>query len=145
VPEKKPTSMGVRYTFWENSLKLVAEKPWLGYGTGSFAREYQRVTGAKLDNRKNPHNEIILIVVQFGMLGFFAYSGFLFSQYYCSRKLPYTDKWLAQGLLLTLIIASLFNSPFLDHTEGHWFAVMIALCFAPHISHSKFDKQGVFS
>jgi len=142
--EKRPTSMGIRYKFWENSLKLVAEKPWLGHGTGSFAQEYQRVTGAHLDNRKNPHNEFLLIAVQFGLLGFLTYSGFLFSQYYCSRTLPDPEKWLAQGLLLTLIITSLFNSPFLDHTEGHWFAAMIALCFAPNISHSKLEKQGVF-
>ena len=136
-PEKRPTSMGLRYKFWENSLKLVTEKPWLGHGTGSFSQEYQRVTGAHLDNRKNPHNEFLLIAVQFGLLGFLVYSGFLFSQYYCSKTLPDSEKWLAQGLLLTLIITSLFNSPFLDHTEGHWFAVMIALCFAPNISRSK--------
>ncbi len=138
-PEKKPTSMGVRYKFWENSLKLVAEKPWFGHGTGSFANEYKRVTNTHPDNRKNPHNEFLLIAVQLGLLGIFTYSGFLLSQYYCSRTLPDAEKRLAQGLLLTLIITSLFNSPFLDHTEGHWFAVMIALCITPNISDSKFS------
>jgi hypothetical protein len=44
--------------------------------------------------------------------------------------LPDKEKWLAQGVLLSLIVTSLFNSPFLDHTEGHWFASLIALCFA---------------
>lgn len=144
APGKKPTDMGVRYTFWENSLKLVSEKPWLGHGTGSFAKEYQRVTNAKLDHIQNPHNEFLLIAVQLGFLGLFPYLGFLFSQYCCSRKLPGTEKWLAQGLLLTLIITSLFNSPFLDHAEGHWFAVMIALCFAPIVSISKPEGQRVF-
>ena len=143
--QKKPTSMNIRYKFWENSLKLVAEKPWLGHGTGSFAQEYQRVTGAKLAKVKNPHNEFLLIAVQLGLLGFVVYSGFLCSQYYCSRTLPDPDKWLAQGLLFTLIITSLFNSPFLDHTEGHWFAAMIALCFAPNISHGKHEQQAVSS
>lgn len=142
--EKKPTSMGLRYTFWEHSFKLVAEKPWLGYGTGSFGEEYQRITGAKVEKVKNPHNEFLLIAVQFGLLGFITYMGFLFSQYDCSKKLPDGDKWLAQGLLLTLIITSLFNSPFLDHTEGHWFAVLIALCFAPKISGNKAEKNNVF-
>jgi O-antigen ligase len=142
-PQKKRTSMNIRYKFWENSLKLVVEKPWLGHGTGSFAQEYQRVTGAKLAKVKNPHNEFLLIAVQLGLLGSVVYSGFLFSQYYCSRTLPDPDKWLAQGLFFTLIITSLFNSPFLDHTEGHWFAAMIALCFAPNIKLSKQDGQRV--
>ncbi|MFI3219327.1 MAG: hypothetical protein QX189_09425, partial [Methylococcales bacterium] len=54
----------------------------------------------------------------------------LVSQYYCGKTLPNREKWLAQGLLATLIITSLFNSPLLDHTEGHWFTTLIALCFA---------------
>lgn len=139
--ENRPTSMGIRYKFWENSLKLVAEKPWFGYGTGSFAEEYKRVTDTHPDNRKNPHNEFLLIAVELGLFGFLMYLGFLFSQYYYSRTLPDPEKWLAQGLLLTLVITSLFNSPFLDHTEGHWFAVMIALCFASNRSDSKFCRQ----
>lgn len=145
VPEKKPTDVSIRYAFWENALKLVSEKPWGGHGTGSFAKEYQRVSGGNLSIKtSNPHNEFLLITVQFGIFGFVIYSGFLFSQYYCSRKLPDAEKWLSQGLLLTLIITSLFNSPLLDHAEGHWFAVMIALCFAPNYSASnKLEKQAI--
>lgn len=125
------TSMGLRYSLWENSLKLVEEKPWLGHGTGSFAKEYQRMTGEKRRDRENPHNEGLLIGVQFGIAGFAIYCGFLYGQYSNARKMTGTHRWLAQGLLLSLIVTSLFNSPFLDHTEGHWFAVMIALCFSP--------------
>jgi len=44
--------------------------------------------------------------------------------------LPNKEKWLAQGVLLSLIVTSLFNSPLMDHAEGHWFTTMIALCFA---------------
>jgi O-antigen ligase len=139
--ENKPTSMGARYKFWENSLKLVAEKPWFGHGTGSFAEQYKRITDNHPGNKKNPHNEFLLIAVQLGLLGLLAYSGFLVSQYYCSLNLPDGEKWLAQGLLLTLIITSLFNSPILDHTEGHWFAFMIALCFAPNNPDNKFGRQ----
>jgi len=129
-PEANSTSMGVRYGFWENSIKLIAEKPWFGHGTGSFANEYKRVSNTHPNNSRNPHNEFLFIAVQLGIFGVIAYSGFLLSQYFCSRSLPNTEKWLAQGLLVTLTITSLFNCPILDHTEGHWFTVMIALCFA---------------
>jgi len=44
--------------------------------------------------------------------------------------LPNKEKWLAQGVLLSLIVTSLFNTPLMDHAEGHWFVSMIALCFA---------------
>ncbi len=71
-----------------------------------------------------------MISVQLGLLGLLIYLGFLASQYYYAKKLPNKEKWLAQGVLLSLIVTSLFNSPLLDHAEGHWFASMIALCFA---------------
>jgi O-antigen ligase len=78
----------------------------------------------------NPHNEFFMIGVQLGSLGLTIYLGFLISQYYYAKKLQNENKWLAQGLLLSLIITSMFNSPLMDHNEGHWFATMIALCFA---------------
>ena len=129
-PEMAEFSMGARFTFWKYSLKLIAEKPLLGHGTGSFAKEYERVAQGEPLMAKNPHNEFLMIGVQLGLLGLSVYLGFLASQYYLSRKLPDNDKWLAQGLLLTLIVTSLFNTPIMDHAEGHWFAAMIALCYA---------------
>lgn len=128
--EKTEVSMGARFTFWRDSLKLVAEKPLLGHGTGSFAKEYQRITRNEHLIAKNPHNEFLMIGVQLGLLGLLIYLGFLASQYYYAKKLPNKEKWLAQGILLSLIVTSLFNSPLMDHAEGHWFTTMIALCFA---------------
>ena len=129
-PQQIPSSMGQRYMFWRYSLKLIAEKPLFGHGTGSFKKEYQRVASSELFVTKNPHNEFLMIGVQLGLLGLLIYIGFLASQFFYAKKLPDKEKWLAHGLLLSLVVTSLFNSPFLDHTEGHWFASMIALCFA---------------
>jgi len=130
IPEQTESSMGLRFTFWKYSLKLIAEKPLFGHGTGSYSKEYHRLVQDERFTSKNPHNEFLMIGVQLGLFGVLIYLGFLASQYYCAKKLPDKEKWLAQGLLLSLIVTSLFNSPFLDHTEGHWFATMIALCFA---------------
>ena len=129
-PENAEASMGLRLTFWKNSLKLIAEKPLLGHGTGSFAKEYERIASSETMMAKNPHNEFLMISVQLGAVGLLIYLGFLASQYYLSKRLPHQEKCLAQGLLLTLIITSLFNTPIMDHTEGHWFIMMIALCFS---------------
>ena len=90
--------MGQRYTFWEYSIKLIAEKPLLGHGTGSFAKEYERSAHNEHLITKNPHNEFLMISVQLGLLGLLIYLGFLANQYYCAKKLPNEEKWLAQGL-----------------------------------------------
>ena len=130
VPEQTESSMGLRYTFWKNSFKLIAEKPLLGHGTGGFSKEYQRLVNDERLESNNPHNEFLLIAVQLGVVGLFIYIGFLVCQFYFANKLPSKEGWFAQGLLVSLIITSMFNSPLMDHNEGHWFATMIALCFA---------------
>jgi len=130
VPEQTESSMGLRYTFWKYSLKLMAEKPLLGHGTGSFAKEYQRIAIGEQVMTQNPHNEFFMIGVQLGLFGLLVYLGFLSSQLYYAEKLSDNEKRFAQGLLVSLLITSLFNTPFYDFTEGHWYAVMIALCFA---------------
>lgn len=132
----------LRISFWRSSVKLIKEKPWFGHGTGSFGREFQRITQDKLTNLQNPHNEYLMMTVQFGLCGFLIYLGFLYSHYRDCKKFADTYKWLAQGLLLTLMVTSMFNSPFLDHAEGHWFAVMIALCLHPDLR-KKADPSSV--
>jgi O-antigen ligase len=129
-PEQADSSMGQRYTFWKYSARLIAEKPLFGHGTGSFAREYARVAQGEKLLAQHPHNEFLFIGVQLGLFGLIPYLGFLVSQFYESRRLPDREKWLAQGLWISLLITSLFNTPIYDHTEGHWFVVMMALCFA---------------
>ena len=71
-PEQTESSMGQRYTFWKYSLKLIAEKPLLGHGTGSFAKEYQRIAMGEQFITVNPHNEFVMVGVQLGLLGVLA-------------------------------------------------------------------------
>ncbi len=125
------TSMGKRLTFWKHSLKLIGESPWIGHGTGSFETEFKRIATADQYVTKNPHSEFLSLSVQMGIPGLLLFISFLASQYRLSLKLDNDSKWLAQALLLTITITSIFNSPMLDHTEGHWFACLLALCFAP--------------
>ncbi|CAG1020916.1 hypothetical protein MTYM_00627 [Methylococcales bacterium] len=120
-------SMGERFTFWKNTVILIKEKPLLGQGTGNFTHAYLELTGKVA---KNPHNEFLLITEQLGIIGLLIYLGFLFSQYRFSNHLENQDKWLMQGVFVSLTVTSLFNSPLLDHTEGHWFTTVLALCMA---------------
>jgi hypothetical protein len=70
-----------------------------------------------------------MIGVQLGTFGILIYLGFLTQLFKQSTNLNIENKYLAQGLLLILIITSAFNSPILDLSEGHWFVTLIALCY----------------
>ncbi len=125
------TSMGKRLTFWKHSFTIIGESPWIGHGTGSFETEFKRIATADQYVTKNPHSEFLALAVQMGIPGLLLFLGFLASQYQLSLNLDNDSKWQAQALLLTIAITSIFNSPMLDHTEGHWFACLLALCFSP--------------
>jgi len=129
--QESHSSMGQRLTFWENSIRLIKQKPWFGHGVGSFEQAYNAVADKEDFPSRNPHNEYLMLLAQQGVFGLSLFLLFLYYQYRYAIQMPSLKGYLAQGMLLTLVVNSLFNSSFLDHTEGHWFAEMIALCFAP--------------
>lgn len=126
---RSDSSMGLRYTFWQRSLELIQERPLFGHGTGSFNQAYQSINPDMAASTGNPHNEFLMIGVQWGGAGLMVYVGFLASQFKTAQCFSCPQRWYAQGLWVSLLATSLFNSPFLDHS-GHWFAAMIAIIYA---------------
>jgi len=101
----------------------------LGHGTGSFAKEYQRVASKELFVTKNPHNEFLMISVQLGFLGVLIYLGFLASQYYYAKNCPIKKNGLPK-VFYSLNCHQFIQQSFYGQRRRHWFASMIALCFA---------------
>lgn len=106
------TSVGLRMNFAYNSLQLFKERPLMGYGTGSFAREYDRINNQLTPQAlttKNPHNMYALSLVQQGVLGFVTLCGMFASQVYLfwrSHNASYRVLMLALPLLYALICLS---------------------------------------
>ncbi len=124
------TSMGLRLYFWESSLKIIAQSPLIGVGIGGLPFAAEQI----LRNQSpiiNPHNEYLLIGTQLGLFGLLLFFGFLFSIFRKSLEIPKDRSVLLQGVLVSLCISCMFNSSILDHTEGHWFMILIALFSTP--------------
>jgi O-antigen ligase len=125
-------SLGKRLEYYRHSFALWTERPIFGYGTGAFSVVYEnRVQALNLsEHTRNPHNEYLIIAVQWGIFGLLAFLAFLGSLYYQSRFLNPPYRALANGLLLTIITSALLNSVFLDFTEGYAFVYLIAVIYA---------------
>ena len=126
------TSTGARLEFYYNTFALVKQHPLLGVGTGGFPAAYaQQVQGKGVEPTRNPHNEYLLVTVQVGVAGLALLLYLFYTQWRCAAKLPNLfEQDAARGLVLTIAITALFNSPLLDHTEGLFFAFTSALLFA---------------
>jgi O-antigen ligase len=125
----------------------VAQRPLLGYGTGSFAEVFapvaQRIWAGspnELKTRHQPHSEPLLLAVQLGLAGaglFFALLGAL-GKAALARRDPITN---ALALLLAVYgVTAMFNSLLWDPTEAYWFLLLAGALYA-HCARSRAAAQ----
>jgi len=130
--EPTETSVGYRLEYYQNSLRLIAEHPLLGAGTGGFKRAYASLVKDKgMDPTANPHNEYLMVTIQLGLVGLALLLWLLYTLWRRASDLPGGfERSAARGLVVWLLSASMVSSTLIDHTEGFFFVWMSALCFA---------------
>jgi O-antigen ligase len=126
------SSVGLRLEFWRNSLSLIGEAPVFGHGTGSYPTAYARlIEGKGMEESRNPHNDWLHIGVQLGAMGIVALLAFYGVAWWTAGLLPTSfDRALTRGLMLSYLAGGLFNTLLMDHSEGRFFALCMALTFA---------------
>jgi O-antigen ligase len=126
------SSVGTRLEFYRVSLKVVANRPFLGHGTGSFAAAFAENTrGQDVVQSGNPHNEYLHIMVQLGLVGLAGLFILFWTHWQLAPALATPlERHLARGLLLAMLVGCLFNSWLMDHVEGLHYAWLTGLLFA---------------
>jgi O-antigen ligase len=119
-----------RLDFYRASVAIIQDHPLIGVGTGGFPRAYaEKTRGTDAFQTRNPHNEYLHIAVQIGIVGLAALLYLFFEHWRESARLATpSERRISRGLLLAIVVASLFNSLLLDHTEGllyAWFTGML--------------------
>jgi O-antigen ligase len=126
------SSVGVRLEWYQNTVNLITAHPLIGVGTGSFPRAYAgMVTDPAAVKPAHPHNQYLLTGAELGMVGLLvlpALFGILWWRFRQAGGNLYAE--LGQGAVLLMAIGCAFNSFFLDHTEGLFFAWIISAAFA---------------
>jgi O-antigen ligase len=132
VPPEPTSSVGLRLEYLENTLAIIARNPAIGVGTGGFGKAYgDHVLGTDDKATHNPHSEILLLLVQFGVVGFVLFAGLLATQWRLAARLPRAlDAGAARAFVLAIGVTSVVSSTLLDHAEGFFFAYMSGLLFA---------------
>lgn len=124
-----------RYTF-PQTLDMVIEKPFTGYGYGKFESEYLLYTARQhqlnpnyhpgLPSMDHPHNELLYWAVEGGLLpivGIFIAVGFVFIRLYHTKK----DTRLALfALIVPISLHTQLEYPFY-HSAAHWITFLILL------------------
>jgi O-antigen ligase len=122
-----------RLDFYTNSARIIYHNPWYGSGTGSFKQQYRALSEHYIKTHYigNPHNEYFSTTVQLGYPGFLLLMLLFYMQWNRSFKIENIEyRYLAQGLVVLIVIGSMGNSMIMDSGEGHFWAFFSALLFS---------------
>lgn len=132
-PDQAPTSSGLRLEFYKNALTLIRQHPFMGGGTGSFENEYRMLAETQKTVSTyvpNPHNEFLLIGQELGVVGLFTLMAFFILPLRLSYRFDIKNKndfdygYAMRGLVVTIVVGSMFNSLLLDAGEGKFYCVL---------------------
>jgi O-antigen ligase len=117
----RPTSIGLRFEWWQKSIGFIRRAPIFGNGTGSTQKLFRESaagkTGASGFIVVNPHNQVLAIAIPLGLVGV----TILFAMW-IAHILLFRDSgplaWIGLVVVCQTIIGSIFNSHLFDVTEG---------------------------
>lgn len=114
-------SSSFRLVFWTRSIEIIARAPVVGHGTGAQREQFRRAaegrTGIAAAVTDNPHNQTMLVAIQFGAVG----TVLLFAMWLAHLLLFRGDglaAWIGTALVAQNVIAGLFNTSLLEFTHS---------------------------
>jgi O-antigen ligase len=121
---------GIRLEMWTRSLSFIPAAPVVGHGSGSVEQLFRRTAsgdGASAIITNNPHNQLISVAVQFGLVGTFILIAMWIAHLvqFCGRGLI---GWIGFVVVAQNIVSSLFNSHLSDFFHGWLYVFGFGVC-----------------
>ena len=132
----KDTSMGLRFYFWQTSLKTIKDNPIIGVGCGAIEPTSCRyAVGSPNEDGScfafpNPHEDYLFILAQYGIVGFLLWIAFFVAFIRKSMKFSLKDKWTLWSVTALYLAGSFFNTFSRDITECTAFVLLVAVVLA---------------
>ena len=125
-PASEPTSIEIRYQYWQKSIRFIRDAPLIGHGTGSIRGLFEQAasdqSGAAAEVTGNPHNQTLGVAIQWGAVGVLALYAMWLSHIMLFWSASWTN-WVGFLVVVQNIVSSLFNSHLFDFQEG-WIYVL---------------------
>ncbi len=134
------SSVGRRIIWAQAGWDIFKRNPIVGTGTGSFETELKRyiqkndIANGEHLHTQNPHNGYVSIGVQSGLVGLIFLAVLFIQQWRISANLPMLYRYIAQGMVVTIVMTNFLNSAIFSHTQGLFFATFTALLFSAYRS-----------
>ena len=130
------SSAGQRLEMYKNTLTLIQQHPLFGGGTGSLEHDYKPLAESQqstLVKVTNPHNQYLLTTQELGIVGLICLLWMWFTHWQASYKLSNDEYGYAmRGLVIAIMVGSLFNSLILDASEGRFYCVLAGILLSAY-------------
>lgn len=158
------TPLGARFDMYKVAISLIKEKPIFGHGLGSYGPKASKIRDSTPGmNREvgmwnNPHNEILLVMVEKGVLGlstlllvfwapaYFFWGALRRSDKYGNNAVVKFYSLSGMGLLIVYSVAGQSVALFQHDVFNHFFVLMVILFASQIRSHEHYlglDKGSV--
>jgi O-antigen ligase len=134
-PSAKATSAGERLVYWTKSIEFIKEAPVIGHGTGSIRQQFRGTvagqTGMAAEVAANPHNQILAVGIQLGLVGITALLAMWLVHLVLFRSALFQSHsfaaWAGLVVVIQNIVGSLFNSHVFDFTHGWLYVIGVGV------------------
>ncbi|HEY0909264.1 MAG TPA: O-antigen ligase family protein [Bradyrhizobium sp.] len=132
-------STAQRLTYWQKSIKFIANAPLFGHGTGSireqFAQDAIGQTGLRAEVVNNPHNQTLNVAIQWGLVGVVL----LYAMWFRHVTLFPGESlaaWIGLVVVVQNIVSSLPNSHLFDFHEGWMYVIGVGVAGGMSLRHA---------
>ncbi len=124
-------SWGVRAELLRIAPQVIATAPVFGHGMGSWNSQMRATAPDRMnpliEKLVNPHQEVLFIAAEQGLIGVFVYLFVAFLLIRCVIRMQGVAKPLYLALTVTYMVYGLFNAVLADFTHRHVFLLLLAL------------------
>jgi hypothetical protein len=144
----RPTSTGARLQYWASAIEWIQEDPIIGHGTGATKRLFNQAAegkaGAWGQRIGNPHNQMLFVAIEWGLLGCVVLL-FLWYQHYRHFRGSGVVAWIGTLVVVQNVFSSTLNSHIFDFTEGWMYVLGVGVAAGAMLKSSGNSQQSAES
>jgi O-antigen ligase len=129
-PEGVSTRAGERLEFWRKSISFVVSSPLVGHGTGSILQQFRNASAGQHGMAglasANPHNQVLAVGIQLGMLGTIVMLA-MWAMHAMLFRAVELVAWAGLVIVTQNFVGSLFNSHLFDFTQGWSYVIGVGV------------------
>jgi len=132
IESYRQTSLGQRYTFAQNSIKIIKDNFLFGVGTGDFVDEYKKINRIYTPDIRvpgQPHNMYLLVCAQNGIIGLFVFLFLIFCIFRYSIIINDKYKFIRIGFIIYFIFLMFSDSYLFSHYGAVMFISFLAILY----------------